>query len=98
LDGGLPLWLQFGSPVQNSFAVDFKKGNFTANYTSGLIHAYTRILNAIKDCETVILDARSYDRYLGAVPEPREGLRSGHIPNSKKFTIHFFIKWCANEI
>jgi thiosulfate/3-mercaptopyruvate sulfurtransferase len=29
------------------------------------------------------LDAKSYHRYLGTIPEPREGLRSGHIPNSK---------------
>lgn len=83
LDGGSPLWLELGYPVQNSFAIAFKKGSFTANYTSGLIYDYTSILNAIKDSKKVILDARSYHRYLGTISEPTEGLRSGHIQNSK---------------
>ena len=37
----------------------------------------------IKNNSKVILDARSYKRFIGEAKEPRPGLQSGHIPNSK---------------
>lgn len=83
LDGGLPRWKEKKYPIQKTHKQEFSKGDFRANYTSGLIHNHERVLNSIDDENTTILDARSHNRFLGAVPEPRKGLRSGHIPNSK---------------
>ena len=41
------------------------------------------MLNSINDRNKIIIDARSEGRFNGTSPEPRQGLRSGHIPNSK---------------
>jgi len=37
----------------------------------------------IGDTAVQIVDARAANRFAGAVPEPRAGLRSGHIPSSR---------------
>ncbi len=83
LDGGLPNWIGLGYPTQKEHATDFNKGNFKSNFTHGMIHNHNKVLNSISDEKILVLDARSYDRFTGTKPEPREGLRSGHIPNSK---------------
>ena len=48
-----------------------------------MIKDVTQVAAASKLKDAQILDARSAARFKGAAPEPREGLRSGHIPNSK---------------
>lgn len=83
LDGGLPRWKEGKFPIQKTPELKIEKGDFKVDYTSGLIHNHERVLDSIDDENTAILDARSYNRFLGTIPEPRKGLRSGHIPNSK---------------
>ncbi len=39
-----------------------------------------------------IIDCRSEDRFFGKVPEPREGLRSGHIKGSKCVSFDKFLR------
>ena len=83
LDGGSIEWIKSGNEVYDE---PFKKkvqGDFTANYIEGLIHNHIPVLQAIEDDSIEVLDARSNDRFLGLTEEPREGVRSGHIPNSK---------------
>jgi len=43
----------------------------------------TQVAAASKLGDYVIVDARAADRFAGTAPEPREGLRSGHIPNAR---------------
>jgi len=83
LDGGLPSWIEAKYPTQKKHSTDFEKGNFRVNYLEGIIHNHTKVLKSIDDNSVLVLDARSHDRFLGVQAEPREGLRSGHIPNSK---------------
>ena len=83
LDGGLPDWIAAKYPTQKAHLTVFKKGDFKASYVAGLIHNHTKVLKNIANNSVLVLDARSRDRFLGIQPEPREGLSSGHIPNSK---------------
>ncbi len=83
LDGGLPDWLDADYPTQKKFFSSKTRGNFKANYISGMIHNHERVLNSMHDETFIVLDARSENRFKGIDPEPREGLRSGHIPRSK---------------
>lgn len=83
LDGGLPNWIDFGYPTQKEYSKSFERGNFKSNYIVGMIHNHEKVLDTIDDKSILVLDARSNNRFLGIEPEPREGLRSGHIPNSK---------------
>ena len=82
LDGGLPAWLEAEFPTEKKHSDADQKGNFKANLVSNSMKNYEEVLTAIDDPEIVILDARSEARFTGHSPEPREGLRSGHIPAS----------------
>jgi len=50
---------------------------------AGLFKDVTQVAAASKLGDYVIVDARAPERFRGDAPEPREGLRSGHIPNSR---------------
>jgi len=83
LDGGLPAWTTVGFPVEDHQTYSGKLGDFSADYNSEFFYNYDNVLDVIKDNNKLILDARATERFHGTVPEPRKGLRSGHIPNSK---------------
>lgn len=82
LDGGLPEWQKAGYPCEAVKKYAGEHGDFTANYHLGFISEYADILNAINNKQTIVVDARSENRFKGLEAEPREGLRSGHIPKS----------------
>lgn len=82
LNGGLPEWKQHGFETINSTASDFPKGDFTVNPKEGSFVNAQFVLNSLKDNQYQILDARSNARFKGEAPEPRKGVKSGHIPSS----------------
>lgn len=85
LDGGLPAWIAAGGSTEATSMRTFEKGNFEAlNQTNKYVDAKV-VLKAIQNHDTHVLDARSSARFYGKVPEPREGVRSGHIPTATSF-------------
>jgi len=82
LDGGLPEWQKEGNPCEAVKKYAGENGDFTANYQIGFISEYLDILNAIDNEHTIVIDARSENRFNGVEAEPREGLKRGHIPKS----------------
>ncbi len=83
LNGGLPEWLRHGFPVEElSKTTVSKKGDFIASFKPNLFASTNQVLKAI-DGRFCITDARSEDRFYARVPEPRKGLKGGHIPNAK---------------
>ena len=82
LDGGFPEWEKAGLPCEIKRKFMGSKGNFTAKYHKDLMSDYKDVLNAIHNEHCLVIDARAENRFNGTEPEPREGLRSGHIPNS----------------
>ncbi|WP_105166825.1 sulfurtransferase [Pseudoalteromonas sp. T1lg23B] len=83
LDGGLPRWQALGLPTTHSYALNEQVGDFVANPQHGYFIDSQQVLAAIDDDSICILDARGAKRFSGEDPEPRENMRSGHIPNSK---------------
>ena len=83
LDGGLVRWLELGLPAQAEYSQAKAIGDFVAHPKAGYFIDKQAVLNAIDDPNTLLLDARSYKRFTGEEPEPRAGMISGHIPNSK---------------
>jgi thiosulfate/3-mercaptopyruvate sulfurtransferase len=81
LAGGLPQWQAEGRPVESG-AVNPEAGEFVARLNPALIRTREAVLENITHPQEQVLDVRSAERYWGRVPEPREGLRSGHIPGS----------------
>ncbi|WP_158965270.1 3-mercaptopyruvate sulfurtransferase [Chachezhania sediminis] len=82
LDGGFPKWQAEGRPVEDMPPV-VRDRHMTARVRNALVRDVTQVSQAIKLGDHEIIDARSAERFRGEVPEPRAGLRSGHIPTSK---------------
>ena len=82
LDGGLTAWKTAGLPLEEKQHHSFKKGNFKGTYNPQAFQFFNDIQSLKDDANSLIVDARTKDRFEGLLPEPREGLRSGHIPNS----------------
>lgn len=83
LDGGLPAWKKAGFPCgEAAEKIASTRGDFVAQPQEGLFCDSAHVLDVINDSRFAILDARSEGRFKGVEPEPRAGLRSGHIPNS----------------
>lgn len=83
LDGGLPAWKQAGHPcgerAQTSAA---RRGNFISHPQDGMFVDSDFVLAALNDPHFAVVDARSEGRFKGVEPEPRAGLRGGHMPNA----------------
>lgn len=82
LDGGLPRWRAEGRPVQAGLVPWAPKG-FTARFQPGLVRSEREVEGAIAGGAVQLLDARSRGRFEGTEPEPRPGLRGGHLPGAR---------------
>ena len=82
LDGGLPKWLDDGFKVTANPPV-IRDRHMTVTPQKHLVRDVTEVARAAKLGDHEIIDARSPARFRGDAPEPREGLRAGHIPGSK---------------
>ncbi len=82
LDGGLAQWIQEGRETASEYMTVMTQGNAVAKKVQGLACDSDKVLSII-NTDAVILDARGEMRFLAKAPEPREGVRSGHIPTSK---------------
>ncbi|MFD1160346.1 3-mercaptopyruvate sulfurtransferase [Roseovarius aestuarii] len=82
LDGGLPKWMTEERPIEDLPPV-IKDRHMTVRRQNQMVKDVTQVSAASKLGDYEILDARAADRFRGEAPEPREGLRSGHIPGSK---------------
>ncbi len=86
LDGGLPQWLAAGNPVTDD-EPDPRERHFTGRRNASMVRDVTQIAGAAKLRDEQIVDARSPGRFRGDEPEPRAGLRAGHIPGARN--VHY---------
>jgi len=82
LDGGLPAWIRAGFPVEPVEPDPRRDGSFVARPQPGWFCDSTAVTDAVSDPGCVVVDARSEGRFQGVEPEPRPGLRAGHIPGA----------------
>ncbi|QTE23162.1 sulfurtransferase [Polaribacter cellanae] len=82
LDGGFPEWKSKNYPIETPKTHQPKKGNFKVYYKPEKLKFTNDVLNSIENKAILIADARSKGRFYGTEPEPRNDLKSGHIPNS----------------
>jgi thiosulfate/3-mercaptopyruvate sulfurtransferase len=86
LDGGLPAWKTEGRPVEAG-TVKRPKKTFNAEMDTGAVAMVTDVQMALNDKSAQVVDARSAGRFAGREPEPRAGLRPGHMPGA--FSVPF---------
>jgi thiosulfate/3-mercaptopyruvate sulfurtransferase len=82
LDGGLPKWQAEGQPVEDMSPM-IRDRHMTVRVQNNLLRDVTQVAQAAKLGDHEIIDARSAGRFAGTEPEPRDGLRPGHIPGSR---------------
>ncbi|MBC2834445.1 3-mercaptopyruvate sulfurtransferase [Paragemmobacter straminiformis] len=82
LDGGFPKWRAEGREIEDMPPV-VRDRHMTVSRQNQLVKDVTQVAHASKLREAEIIDARSAARFKGEAPEPRAGLRGGHIPGSK---------------
>jgi len=82
LDGGFPTWQKSGYPLESRQTVSRAPGNFEAHFHPEMVRNADDVSAALVDRRQAVLDARSSGRFRGVEPEPRPGLRLGHMPNA----------------
>jgi thiosulfate/3-mercaptopyruvate sulfurtransferase len=81
LDGGLPKWKAEGRPVQAG-AVKRAPRKFNAKLNAAWVAGVSEVRRALSDKTAQVVDARPANRFRGQAPEPRLGVRSGHMPGA----------------
>jgi thiosulfate/3-mercaptopyruvate sulfurtransferase len=82
LDGGLQKWQVERRPVGGG-AERRPKGRFTARLRPELVRDLRQVAANVSSHRETLVDARAAGRFEGTVPEPRPGLRGGHVPGSR---------------
>jgi thiosulfate/3-mercaptopyruvate sulfurtransferase len=81
LDGGLPRWVAEARPLEVGWR-DPVHGEFKAHADASLIRDLAGVSEALDSGSAQLVDARAAGRFRGETPEPRAGLRGGHMPGA----------------
>jgi thiosulfate/3-mercaptopyruvate sulfurtransferase len=82
LDGGLPTWKAEGRPMESGPAKARAPKTFKAALNRKMIASVDDVKKVLLDKTAQVVDARPADRFRGEAPEPRPGLRGGHMPGA----------------
>ena len=81
LDGGLPKWKAEGRPLERG-AARRPPRRFEAKLDAAVVASAADVQRALDQKSAQVVDARPADRFRGEAPEPRAGVRSGHMPGA----------------
>lgn len=81
LGGGMPRWVAEGLPVEQDVMAR-EPTRFVARKPAQVIADAAHVQRVLAEGTAQVVDARPADRFTGQAPEPRPGMRSGHIPGS----------------
>lgn len=87
LDGGMPKWEAEGRPSESGEPAKAAERHFTPRRNGTMVKSLADMRKAIAAGGAQIADARAPARFRGEAPEPRPGVRSGHIPGAKN--VHY---------
>ena len=82
LDGGMPKWKAGNLPTETGPAKGRTAKTFTPKFNRALVASIDDVQKILLDKTAQVVDARAADRFRGEAPEPRAGLRGGHMPGS----------------
>ncbi|WP_417689643.1 3-mercaptopyruvate sulfurtransferase [Roseibium sp.] len=82
LDGGMKKWAAEGRPLEDGGTPLRPERHFTARLDYSALADIDDVKRFTSDGSVQILDARPAERFTGQAPEPREGMRSGHMPGA----------------
>ncbi|OCJ12179.1 3-mercaptopyruvate sulfurtransferase [Rhizobium sp. AC27/96] len=82
LDGGLDGWKAEGRPLETALPA-FEAATFKPKFNGSRVVSLEEMRGIVDSHALQIADARSAGRFAAAEPEPREGMRSGHMPGAR---------------
>lgn len=82
LDGGLPKWVKEGRPTQDGAPLAPAPATFRPDYRASRLRGVGDVIRNVETQAEIVIDARAAGRFTGATPEPRAGMRSGHMPGA----------------
>src|SRR6185312_5942990 len=83
LDGGFPAWERGSYPIETGPPQQRMERHFTARFRADLVRNVNDVQRIVAAGGAPILDARPAPRFRGEAPEPRPGLKSGHMPGAR---------------
>ncbi len=83
LDGGLPKWVREGRPTEAGEPAPAAPASFRPDFRATRLRGIGDIMHNVDSGGELVLDARAAGRFAGTTPEPRPGMRAGHIPGSR---------------
>jgi thiosulfate/3-mercaptopyruvate sulfurtransferase len=86
LDGGLPKWKAEGRPTDHGPCRRTPR-KFSAELNTTVVAGVADVQMALLDRTAQVVDARPATRFRGEDPEPRPGIRSGHMPGAKNVPV-----------
>jgi len=86
LDGGLPKWKAEGRPLEQGTSQHTPR-KFEGELNTSVVAGISDVQIALMDQSAQVIDARPANRFRGEAPEPREGVRSGHMPGAKNVPV-----------
>ena len=81
LDGGLSAWKKAGGSIEEGIP-EINSKSYSGNPAGDAVIVREEVVAKLSNPSVSIVDARSAGRFNGTEPEPRPGLRGGHIPGS----------------
>ncbi|MDD3837199.1 MAG: 3-mercaptopyruvate sulfurtransferase [Phenylobacterium sp.] len=82
LDGGLKKWLSEGRPVEAGETAP-TPANVWPGFDPRTLRDFEAVREALAEGSAQVVDARPAARFRGEAPEPRPGLRAGHMPGGR---------------
>jgi thiosulfate/3-mercaptopyruvate sulfurtransferase len=82
LDGGMRKWRRENRPIERG-VVELPQGRFTARLDPAVVRDLAAVRANLENGAEQLVDLRSRGRFGGVEPEPRPGLRGGHVPGSR---------------
>ena len=82
LDGGFDRWKAAGRPV-TAEPTKIAPNVFHVDFDASRVASLADMRRIVESGESQIADARPSGRFTGAEPEPRAGVRGGHMPGAK---------------
>jgi thiosulfate/3-mercaptopyruvate sulfurtransferase len=86
LDGGLPKWRAEGRPLEQGTSQHTPR-KFEGELNTSVVAGVSDVQMALMDGSAHVIDARPANRFRGEAPEPREGVRPGHMPGAKNVPV-----------
>lgn len=81
LEGGLPAWKSAGLPLERGEG-EPQHRTYRGALRPEAVRSAAEVLSQLQAGASAVVDARPEPRFRGEAPEPRPGLRSGHMPGA----------------